>query len=265
MADTLRAAAASPRLLATAGFLLGFGLGGFFDGILLHQLLQWHHLLSGLQAEPWPDLRMQILADGLFHALMYLIAVAGLLVLWRARAALDAAGTGRRLLSSALAGFGAWHVVDAVVSHWLTGIHRIRMDEPNPLFWDLLWLVLFGLLPLAVAWYLVRSRPATGGDAAAAAAIAALAVGAGLLAARQPPASEDLVVVFRPGVSAAQALEALGRVDARVVWTDGLAGVWAVKADPALPVLPLYRDGALLVSRSAVALGCLSWSRAGGR
>lgn len=32
-----------------AGYMLGFGLGGFFDGILLHQLLQWHHLLSGLE------------------------------------------------------------------------------------------------------------------------------------------------------------------------------------------------------------------------
>jgi uncharacterized membrane protein len=26
--------------------VLGFGLGGFFDGIILHQVLQWHHLLS---------------------------------------------------------------------------------------------------------------------------------------------------------------------------------------------------------------------------
>lgn len=28
------------------GAALGFALGGFFDGILLHQILQWHHLLS---------------------------------------------------------------------------------------------------------------------------------------------------------------------------------------------------------------------------
>jgi uncharacterized membrane protein len=26
--------------------VLGFAFGGFFDGILLHQVLQWHHLLS---------------------------------------------------------------------------------------------------------------------------------------------------------------------------------------------------------------------------
>lgn len=26
--------------------VLGFALSGFFDGVLLHQILQWHHLLS---------------------------------------------------------------------------------------------------------------------------------------------------------------------------------------------------------------------------
>ena len=26
--------------------LLGLGLGGFFDGIVLHQILQWHHMES---------------------------------------------------------------------------------------------------------------------------------------------------------------------------------------------------------------------------
>jgi hypothetical protein len=30
----------------SAGILFGLGLGGFFDGIVLHQLLQWHHMLS---------------------------------------------------------------------------------------------------------------------------------------------------------------------------------------------------------------------------
>ncbi len=25
--------------------ILGLGLGGFFDGIVLHQILQWHHLI----------------------------------------------------------------------------------------------------------------------------------------------------------------------------------------------------------------------------
>lgn len=41
------------------GTVLGFALGGFFDGILLHQILQWHHLLSLVPAVD--SLRLQVL------------------------------------------------------------------------------------------------------------------------------------------------------------------------------------------------------------
>ena len=43
--------------------LLGFALGGFFDGILLHQILQWHHLLSLVPG--MVDLRVQICGTGI--------------------------------------------------------------------------------------------------------------------------------------------------------------------------------------------------------
>ena len=50
-----------------SGYLLGFALGGFFYGILLHQILQWHHLLSAINSM---DIRFQVAADGYFHAFM---------------------------------------------------------------------------------------------------------------------------------------------------------------------------------------------------
>src|SRR4051812_26426023 len=37
-------AAAPPS--KTSGLLYGLGLGGFVDGILLHEVLQWHHMVS---------------------------------------------------------------------------------------------------------------------------------------------------------------------------------------------------------------------------
>ncbi|MPT21635.1 MAG: DUF2243 domain-containing protein, partial [Starkeya sp.] len=64
------------------GAVLGFALGGFFDGILLHQILQWHHLLSLVPG--MDDLRLQVLWDGYFHALMYGLAALALVGLWRA-------------------------------------------------------------------------------------------------------------------------------------------------------------------------------------
>ena len=127
--------------------ILGFALGGFFDGILLHQILQWHHLLSLVPG--MDDLRLQVLWDGYFHMLMYVVALVGLLGLWRAwrRGALAA---GRPLAGAILVGFGLWHSIDALLSHWLLGIHRIRIDSPDPLLWDLAWLVVFGIAPLLV-------------------------------------------------------------------------------------------------------------------
>ena len=38
----------------SAGILLGVGLGGFFDGIVLHQLLQWHHMITNIRFAPVP-------------------------------------------------------------------------------------------------------------------------------------------------------------------------------------------------------------------
>ena len=153
--------------LAAAAFALGFALSGFFDGILLHQILQWHHLLSAIEG----DLRFQVVADGWFHVAMYAVAAVGLWRLWRARGALGAPGAGRALAAWGLIGFGAWHLVDAVGSHWLLGIHRIRMDAASPLAWDLAWAAAFGAAPLALGLWL-RGRgggsrpPATDGGAA---------------------------------------------------------------------------------------------------
>lgn len=82
--------------------VLGFALGGFFDGILLHQILQWHHLLSLVPEVS--SLRFQVLWDGYFHALMYVIAAAGLWGLWRARN--DEEGvSGLQTLRAVLIGF----------------------------------------------------------------------------------------------------------------------------------------------------------------
>jgi uncharacterized membrane protein len=192
------------RAFGWAGLLLGFALGGFFDGILLHQILQWHHLLSALEGEPFTDLRFQVLADGVFHALMYLVALVGLWLLWRVRRELAAPGAGRLLIANALIGFGLWHIVDGIISHWLLGIHRIRMDSPNPLLWDLIWFTAFGVLFVVAGWWL-RRRPGDGTPAArrpvAASLLAAAVFLAGPVAALPPPGDSPTLVLFKPGIT----------------------------------------------------------------
>jgi uncharacterized membrane protein len=244
-----------------AGYALGFALGGFFDGILLHQILQWHHLLSGLANPALADIRVQILADGVFHLLMYAVAFVGLVLLWRRKNEFAASGADRRLFANALIGFGVWHIVDAVLSHWLLGIHRIRMDSANPLVWDLLWFAVFGVL-FVVAGYVLRRR--RGGErfrpGNLAAMLAGIAVLAGGAAALPPRDASAVLVVLGPAATPASAFAALQRANGRLVWSDASDTVWAVELVNG-GAGEFYRSGALFVSGSFLQAGCLNWTR----
>ena len=256
------------RMPALAGGLVGFALGGFADGILLHQVLQWHHLLSLVPGAALRDIRVQILADGLFHVLMYGLAVLGLALLWRARGTLSGAVTDLRLLGDAALGFCLWQVVDTVLFHWVLVIHRIRVDVLSPLPWDLGWLAAFGLPSLLVGLWLRRSAGSGGPPggmahrSAAAPGLALLVLVAGPVAALPAAGQTAAMVVFRPGMDANQALGAVAALGGRVIWSSRSGSVLAVDLGPGGRDLDLYRRGAVLVSRSALVGGCLALSPA---
>jgi uncharacterized membrane protein len=259
---TLDRAGPTPAAFSWAGYLLGFAMGGFFDGILLHQILQWHHLLSAVEGAPFRDLRVQVLADGLFHAAHYVLATVGLWLLWRSRREFGAPGADRWLFACFLVGFGAWHVVDGLLSHWILGIHRIRMDAGAPLLWDLVFFVP-GLVLVAAGWLMRRRAGAGGGSggvrrAAAPMLLAMGTVAAGSLAALPAPRSSAVTVVFGPGTRGADVFTAVASVDGRVVAGDAGSGLWVLDLPPASSRLPLYRHGALVVGGALLPAGCFS-------
>lgn len=254
------AMAATSRLTRTGWLLLGFSLGGFFDGIVLHQILQWHHLLSGLNGPEVADIRFQILADGLFHLLMYLVALTGAVLLVAARASGKRGGTSSEILKLVLIGFAVWHVADAVLSHWLLGLHRIKMDSDMPLFWDLTWLAIFGIAPLLLAAFLPnRGGPSRG----AAAAVMSVVLASGLMSAAAPryADADETIVVFRPGMPPQAIMEAIGAANARLKWHDASGTVWGIDGVSWSGLLTLHANGALIASSTPVLGGCLSSTR----
>jgi uncharacterized membrane protein len=97
---------------------MGLGLGGFVDGILLHQILQWHHMLTGEQGgEPMSTvagLEANTLADGFFHvATWIMVAVASWLTL-RAWQEGEMAPPWRAHIGMLLAGWGIFNVVEGL-------------------------------------------------------------------------------------------------------------------------------------------------------
>lgn len=140
------------------GTLLGVGLGGFVDGIVLHQLLQWHHMISD-EESPLTVLGLErnTFADGLFHAFTLAAVVAGLAVLWsRLQAGGSSAGT-RSLWGWVIFGWGLFNLVEGVVNHLVLGIHHVRDDLGGPLSWDLGFLGL--AVALMVSGWLIQRRP----------------------------------------------------------------------------------------------------------
>ncbi|MFD8294973.1 DUF2243 domain-containing protein [Streptomyces bauhiniae] len=163
-AGTARPPDTAPVSIRLPGLLLGVGLGGFVDGILLHQLLQWHHMLTSTDHDhigvkyydphTVSGLEMNTVWDGVFHALCWIAVLAGLAVLY-SRVIHDrrTVWTSRVLWGWVLSGWGVFNLVEGILDHQILGIHHVH-GGPYQAWWDAGFLVL-GALFVAVG-HLIR-------------------------------------------------------------------------------------------------------------
>jgi uncharacterized membrane protein len=139
-----------------SGLLFGLGLGGFVDGIVLHQILQWHHMVSSVADYPvttLAGLEANSLADGFFHLLTWVLVLAGSITSLRAWQAGRLAPSWSFHFGLVLAGWGVFNLVEGLVDHQLLGVHHVRDDLGAPLSWDLGFLGL-GVVLLVGGWLL---------------------------------------------------------------------------------------------------------------
>lgn len=134
---------------------IGVGLGGFLDGIVLHQVLQWHHFVVEYRsAADFEGLTHNTFWDGIFHLACWVVVLVG--VLWLARSGTDVRALGlARCTGLLLIGWGGFNIADEIVFHLLLGAHHIRMVE-NYQVYDASYTVL-GVLLIAVGVLLARA------------------------------------------------------------------------------------------------------------
>jgi uncharacterized membrane protein len=141
------------RQFRVSGLVLGIGVGGFVDGIVAHQLLAWHHLLSSwYPPHDAHNLRLNMVGDGLFHLFCLVVTVVGIVLLNRS----GGSRSSRQLVGWILAGWGVFNLVEGVVDHLLLGVHHVRAG-PHQLLYDLGFLML-GAVLLIVGSALGRAR-----------------------------------------------------------------------------------------------------------
>lgn len=161
--ERIDATVSEPGFPTSAGIFLGLGIGGFFDGIVLHQILQWHHMASsaGFPSDTVEGLRWNTFFDGLFHAATYIFVLTGLIFLWRAARRKHLRWSNRLLAGSLLAGFGLFNVVEGLVNHQILGLHHVNETVPRGqwIYWDLGFLA-WGAAMLLIGLFLLRRRSA---------------------------------------------------------------------------------------------------------
>jgi uncharacterized membrane protein len=117
------------RAARAPALVTGFGLGAFIDGILLHQVLQWHHLVVEFRSDATlAGLQENTFWDGIFHFVSWLVVLVGVLWLAARGDEVRAAGLGR-FIGMLLVGFGVFNIVDQIIFHLALGAHHIRMVD----------------------------------------------------------------------------------------------------------------------------------------
>ena len=123
--------------LIAAGILLGLGQAGFFDGIFFHQLLQWHHMFTNIESDATvAGLELNTIGDGIFHAIDWLMTLAGIIVLWLAVKRDDIVLSNSVLIGSFCIGAGLFNIIEGILSHHVFQIHHVKPGV-HQLAWDL--------------------------------------------------------------------------------------------------------------------------------
>jgi uncharacterized membrane protein len=149
----------APRRFPLApGLLAGVSIAGLFDGIVLHQILQWHHMICVERHCVFTtveSLERATFMDGLFHAVMWLVLLAALAMLSRALT------SGRQFRASRfwgaiLSGAGAFNVVEGIIDHHILQIHHVRFG-PTQTIMDVAFLVVSAILAV-IGWNMTRRQ-----------------------------------------------------------------------------------------------------------
>lgn len=132
-----------------SGFLFGVGFIAFFDEMVFHQLLHWHHFYDKSTTG------IGLVSDGFFHAFSWLATVGGLFLFadLRRRNALWL----KRWFGGVLLGAGVFQLYDGTIQHKVMGIHQIRYVE-NILPYDLTWNISAALFIIVGAVIVLQTK-----------------------------------------------------------------------------------------------------------
>ena len=115
------------RSIVRSAVLVGVGVAALLDGVVFHQLLQWHHMLSGWHKPTTSsNLRLNTTADGWFHVATLAVLVCGVLLMFRTTQTAERRPPRGQTIGALILGGGGFNFVEGVVDHQILGVHHVR-------------------------------------------------------------------------------------------------------------------------------------------
>jgi uncharacterized membrane protein len=147
-----------PQGSSRAGIVLGLGLGGFVDGILLHQIVHWHNMGSAVVPPTTLEgMQRNMVWDGYFHAAVWLLTLIGVYwLLSDARRGVPLPD-GKAFTGQLILGWGIFNLVEGIIDHHLLGLHHVRDLPAHVPLYDWLFLAIGGVGFILVGWVVARS------------------------------------------------------------------------------------------------------------
>ena len=122
----------SPVPLTTASMVFGIGIGGFIDGIVLHQIFQVHEMLSNkIPATDYIGKSINMFWDGIFHFFCMLVVLTGIILMWKLLFRKDVDRSGKLLGGGLLLGWGLFNIVEGLINHQILKLHNVIELSPN--------------------------------------------------------------------------------------------------------------------------------------
>jgi uncharacterized membrane protein len=144
-----------------AGIILGLGLGGFVDGILLHQIIQWHNMGSAVVPPTTMEaMERNMTWDGLFHAAVWVMTVIGVYWLLSDARKGQPLPDGKAFTGLLLLGWGLFNLVEGIIDHHILGLHHVRDLPAHVPLYDWLFLGIGGVGFILLGWLMARAPAA---------------------------------------------------------------------------------------------------------
>ncbi|NJK96420.1 MAG: DUF2243 domain-containing protein [Bacteroidales bacterium] len=116
---------------------MGIGIGGFIDGIFLHQILQWHEMVSNkIPPVNLINKSINMFWDGIFHLFSLIVVMVGVVLFWKLLHRKNIARSGTILAGGLILGWGLFNIVEGIIDHHLLKLHNVREITNNPDLWN---------------------------------------------------------------------------------------------------------------------------------